>query len=469
VVIMAALRRGSGFLLLLAGLALALLAAPVPAAAQSDRVPVVNVVRLSGAIDSAYAGYLRGELDRSEERGDLAVVLQLVGSGSIGVDAAALVERVKNAEVPVVAWVGPIPLGRSEAIAGTHTALWLAADLRFVANGAEVRSMQPLQPGGSGAGLPDVLAALDADADTDTDTSALAGLLDRGGELSDRAVLDRGLATPVPRTGDSEGRITPGSVNSIADVVRALDGRTFDLGSRSATVELGPDLQSFDIRNANPGLITRVRQALGTNPTLVYLLLVVGAGAVVFELFQPGFGPAGYSGVLLLALAGYGLLALPTSPLGALLTLAGLALLAVDVARGGLGLVTWGGTVALTAGSLLLFESEGSALRVPWPYVVLGVAGSWIFYVVVMTVVLRALRGQSAQLGQALVGRIGEVRSTLNPQGHVLVEGGLWRARALEWDGPVAAGTRVEVTGVDEEALLLDVVPVDESASVANR
>jgi len=63
-------------------------------------------------------------------------------------------------------------------------------------------------------------------------------------------------------------------------------------------------------------------------------------------------------------------------------------------------------------------------------------------------------------MGDALVGRVGEVRSTLNPQGHVLVEGALWRARALEWDGPVEAGTRVTVTGVDGEALILDVQPV---------
>ena len=54
----------------------------------------------------------------------------------------------------------------------------------------------------------------------------------------------------------------------------------------------------------------------------------------------------------------------------------------------------------------------------------------------------------------------GVVRSTLNPQGHVLIEGALWRARAIEWDGPVNTGTKVQVTGVDPEALILDVEPV---------
>jgi membrane-bound serine protease (ClpP class) len=159
-------------------------------------------------------------------------------------------------------------------------------------------------------------------------------------------------------------------------------------------------------------------------------------------------------------LAAYGLAALPTNPIGLALLLAGTAGMAYDVRRNTLWLPTWGGAALLTAGSWLLVHTHGGALRPALWAIALGLIGSLVFYGVVMTVVLRALRGQSANLGKALVGRSGEVRSTLNPQGHVLVEGALWRARALEWDGPVAAGTPVRVTGVDEEALVLDVEPI---------
>jgi len=121
---------------------------------------------------------------------------------------------------------------------------------------------------------------------------------------------------------------------------------------------------------------------------------------------------------------------------------------------------TWLGTVLAVAGSWLLVHSNGPALRPALWAIVVATLGNLLFYGIVMTVVLRALRGQNARLGQALVGRTGEVRSILNPQGHVLVEGALWRARAEGWEGPVSAGTRVRVTGVDEEALVLDVAPL---------
>lgn len=259
-----------------------------------------------------------------------------------------------------------------------------------------------------------------------------------------------------------------GDKRLVADGTEVRDARHPATGKAGTLVEAvraalegtGVNPDDVTIRFAAPGPVIRVRQALGTNPTLVYLLLLTGIGAIVFEAFQPGFGPAGYAGGLIVLLAAYGLVALPTNPVGLALALAGVAGMAYDVRRDTLLLPTWGGAALLAAGSWLLVHPSPAALRPAVWAIATGVLGSLVFYGIVMTVVLRALRGQSANLGKALVGRSGEVRSTLNPQGHVLVEGALWRARAIEWDGPVAAGTPVRVTGVDEEALVLDVVPI---------
>ncbi|HVE97709.1 MAG TPA: NfeD family protein [Mycobacteriales bacterium] len=447
-------RAGGSLVVRCVILAAALLAtlAPGASAQEADRTRVIDVIEVQGRIDSSYADYVIDQIELAEREQHAAVVLRLIGSGSVKVDDLRLIRAIRDADVPVATWVGPVILGRTEAVAGAHTAMWLAGDVRYVANGARIRSFTPLQPGGD---------VSDEERLVSSELSVLVPeLIEPGGQLTDRAVLDAELATFVRRTGaDPDGRIVDGTVNSIDDVIRSLDGRTVRLPTGDRKLAFS-DAQAFDTRIANPGLITRVRRSLGTTPWLVYLLLLTGAGAVVFELFQRGFGPAGYSGLVLLALAAYGLTVLPISPLGLGLLLGGLVLLTTDVARGGLGLPTWGGTAALTAGSVLFIDGYRPGLRVGWPVIALGVVGSWVFYVVVMTVVLRALRSQDAAQGQSLVGRVGEVRSTLNPRGHVLVEGALWRARAIEWDGPVEAGTRVTVTGVDGEALILDVQPV---------
>ncbi|MCA1824875.1 MAG: hypothetical protein LC640_11580 [Frankia sp.] len=245
-------------------------------------------------------------------------------------------------------------------------------------------------------------------------------------------------ARGVPTTNVSGVKAT------IGEVVRSIDG---------------VDEQTAKIRFANPGLVRRVRHTL-VLPWLAYLLLVGGLGALVFELFQRGFGPAGYAGLVALAGAGVGLTGLPTSPLMLALLVVGVVAMALDVARGGLGVPTWGGAVLLAVGSAYLVHAGTAVGRVPVWAVAVGVGGSVLFYVVVMTVVLRAVHALPGAGAAALVGRVAEVRSTLNPHGHVLVDGALWRARALDSDGAVATGVKVEVTAVDETALLLDVVPV---------
>jgi membrane-bound serine protease (ClpP class) len=409
------------FRLLLLAL-VAALAFPAGSDAQDlNQPPTISIVQLRGGIDGAYASFLRGEIKRAEREHDLAVVIRLVGSGTVDADGLALYQLIRTTNVPVVTWVGPSGLRAR----GADALIWLAGDVRLVASGAVVGHLDPLAIGApplGGVEAPPVDHAL----------------IDH--DLRANALLSSGAAT--------------GSAGTLFEAVRALDGKTID----GKTLDVDTSLDR--IRFARPGPVVAVRHALATNPTLVYLLLLTGIAAIVFEAFQPGFGPAGYAGGLLVALAAYGLISMPTNPLGLLLVLAGVGGMAWDVRRNVLGPATWGGAFVLAAGSWFLVHSDGPALRPALWAIVFGVVASLVFYGVVMTVVLRALRGQAGRIGQALVGRSGEVRSTLNPQGHVLVEGALWRARAVEWDGPVAAGTPVRVTAVDEDALVLDVEPL---------
>jgi membrane-bound ClpP family serine protease len=314
-------------------------------------------------------------------------------------------------------------------VSGAAALVWAAGDLRLVAPGARVGPLFPLDVGGATAPA------------TQLPSGVPSRLVGAEAPLRANELIESGVAT--------------GSAGTLVEAVRALDGKAVD----GRTLAIDPALTT--IRFARPGPIVGARHSLATNPTLVYLLLLTGIGAMVFEAFQPGFGPAGYAGALLTGLAAYGLVSMPANPIGLALVLVGVGAMALDVRRNLLGPATWAGAAALAGGSWWLVHTTGPALRPALWAILVGTLGSLVFYGVIMTVVLRAIRGQ-AGLGQALVGRAGEVRSTLNPQGHVLVEGALWRARALEWDGPVAAGTPVRVTGVDEAALVLDVEPLSQ-------
>src|SRR5439155_2692027 len=83
------------------------------------------------------------------------------------------------------------------------------------------------------------------------------------------------------------------------------------------------------IRFHDLGIGRRVLHAVSA-PVPIYVLLVLGLAGVAFELTQAGFGFAGISGALALALAGYGLAVVPFDPLGLILFSGGTGLLALD-------------------------------------------------------------------------------------------------------------------------------------------
>jgi membrane-bound serine protease (ClpP class) len=73
--------------------------------------------------------------------------------------------------------------------------------------------------------------------------------------------------------------------------------------------------------------------------------------------------------------------------------------------------------------------------------------------------VIRARRKKHLLGADALVGSRASAMEPLNPEGHVLVEGEIWRAVASE---PVAKGAPLRVIG--HERYLLHVAPVDAPA-----
>lgn len=450
-----------------------------PAAAQADG-PVVQVLQVDGPLDGRVAGHIERSLDRAEAEGVEAVVLELSTLGGLGVDGTELASRIQSSTVPVVVWVGP-PGARATG-AGA-----------IVAQSAHLLAMAPATVLGAAA-PPDL-----ADESSAAEPSALAELataMGRDGQSA--AAMAEGAATvavgaeagqlpegfdadALPWSVDAdqvealsdEGLVEAGiadfAATELPDVVREADGRTVPLAGAEGgerTIDLDP--ATAIVRFDNLGLLDRALHAMAS-PTLAYLLLIGGALAILFEVYQPGFGVAGGAGALVVALSAYGLWVLPVNWWALGLVLVGLALLAVDLAIAGLGALTVGGTAALAAGSYWLFDGP-PPLQPPLWVIAVAVAFCVLFFVVIMTTVLRAQGAQAMAGAEQVVGERGVVRSMLNPEGHVFVGGALWRARAPDDAGKVPTGTEVKVVGMSEDGLSLAVELTDEAEqAVGNR
>ncbi|MBW3664629.1 MAG: hypothetical protein KY469_16135 [Actinobacteria bacterium] len=405
-------------------------------ATEDDRPTTrVDVLPLTGAIDRAVVSGIRSVLDTAADDGVDLVVLQIDTPGALAVDDAEVLGALASSTVPVAVYAGP-GLVQAE-VQGLGVSMLLVADIAAMAPDATLGPALPVDLADDVGEGREVLEAAVASAGVDVDADELA-------ELLATARLD---ATDA---------LEAGVVDLVADGVETLlvdlDGiEVTATDGALRTLELGND-DDVGVRFTTIGLVRRVLHASST-PTLLYLTLLVGVALLLFELFQPGFGVAGFAAAVLLPIAGYGVVVLPIAWWAALLIVVGLALLAIDVAVAGLGIPTAAGTLAIVLGSMNLFPSPHLGMA-GW-IIALMTVSAVVFFVVIMTIVLRAQAGPDREAVAALVGKVGVVRSVLNPEGHVFIEHALWRSR---WtgEGRLAVGTTVEVVGVDGAVLLVD-------------
>jgi membrane-bound serine protease (ClpP class) len=405
-------------------------AADVPA----GDAPVVEILPVSGFLDPPVTAQLRDVLEQAEEEGSLLVVLQLDSDGGVSVDLDELLTMVESSSVPIAVLVGP--LGTAPDAGGAAGLLWLAADVRVVSSDAVVGPISPVDLSDRDGAFPT--------------EDRVAGYLDDLG--ADPALTDRLLTEQV----DAETLVDEGVASFLAQglepLLLELDGTTVTVaGGEERELRIRGD--EVAVRFHSLGLVRRLLHAATTAP-FIYLLLTVGLGMLLFEVFQPGFGVAGLAGLITIAIGAFGLTVLPVTWWAVALVVLGLVLYAVDTAIAGFGPITLAATASFAYGSHRFYASE--VLALPWWLVAATTATALVFFVFVMTSILRAQAGPEGVAVDDLVGKPGIVRSVLNPEGHVYIDGALWRAR---WTGNTRrakVGTPVRVHAVDGPVVLVE-------------
>lgn len=419
--------------LLLAVLALAMAAALLsgagrPALAQDTATtgPVVDMVPVRGFLDPPVASAITGLIADAERRDVELVVLQVDGPGAISADAEALLSAVRDATVPVIVFASP-QQGLVAEAGGLYGMLWATAPLRAMSETATIGPVSPL----------DLASGAQPDARAEARLAEI-GAADTLTTARTAAQLEASGAVDVV-------------TSNVAGLLAELDGTEVTMGDGTTrTLALGA--ADVNVRLHSLGILARLLHAAAA-PSFIYLLLVLGLGTLAFELFQPGFGVAGFAGLVMLPFAVFGLFVLPVTWWALALLLVGLVLYGLDAAVAGLGVVTAAATAAFGVGSWFLFGT--GVLRVPPALAIVMTVIALAFFVVVLTVILRAQSGPEGVDVTDLVSRHGIVRSVLNPEGHVYIDDALWRARSAEGTR-MRVGTPVTVTGVDGAVLLVE-------------
>lgn len=414
-------------------------AAANPVAAAKVGRPEVVLVRVRSIIHPVAAEVILEAIADADAAGAAAVVVELDTPGGLLTSTREIFTGMLGSRTPVVVFVGPA--GAQAASAGFF--LLMAGDVAAMAPGTNTGAAHPV--GGSGETIEGVMGEK-VEQDAAATIRSLASRHGRNTVLAEEAVVKSRSFTAQEAL---DQKLVEVVAEDLGRLLVALDGRPV------AKLGAGGVLHTRDavVREITMTTFQQVRSAI-VHPNVAYLLMTLGGLGLYFELSTPGAVLPGVVGAICLVLAFYALSVLPVSYAGiALLLLAALFFVA-EIKVVSHGLLTVGGLVALTLGSLMLFRTADPALRVSLSIVLTMVLAAGAVVAFLTTLAVRAQQHQVQTGLEGLVRERGVARTTLAPRGKVFVHGELWEAVA---EAEVAAGEPVEVTAA--EGLLLHVRP----------
>jgi membrane-bound serine protease (ClpP class) len=410
------------FVLLGASLSLALPAGGVPSS-----TPRVVVLTYSGPIDPASSEFIARGIAEAEAQSAVAFVLKLDTPGGLDSSMREIIQREMNARVPVIVFVAP----RGARAASAGCIVVLAADVAAMAEGTNIGAAHPVYISGSAVSekiLNDAAAY----------ARSIAAAHHRNAEWAERAVRESVSATSQEALKLAVIDLT---ANDMAELLSKLDGKVIHRAGGDVTLALAGATQSAISMDTHERLLETL-----TDPTVAYVLFLLGVLAVVIEILAPHGFVTGSVGAVAVILALVGLLNLPVQISGAALLVLGMLLLGLELKLTTHGVLNLFGIVAFVFGSILVLPRM-PGFRIS-PYAIGTVALLWaVMLGYVARLVLRS-RHQPVLMGtQRVAGSWGVAKTDLVPRGVVLVNSEEWDALADA--PPIAKGERIAVVSVE--------------------
>jgi membrane-bound serine protease (ClpP class) len=390
-------------------------------------VPQVIVLSYNGPINPASAEYVARGISEAETHNAAAFVLELDTPGGLDSSMREIIQREMNARVPVIVFVAP----RGARAASAGCMIVLAADVAAMAPGTNMGAAHPIYISG-GTVSEKILN------DAAAYARSIASARHRNSEWAERAVRESVSAT-------SQEALTLGVVdltaNDVTDLLAKLDGKTIHRTEGDVKLSLAGATRINLVMDSRE----RILETL-TDPTVAYVLFLLGVLAVVIEIFAPHGFVTGTIGVVAVILALVGLVNMPVQISGAVLLFLGMLLLGLELKITSHGVLMLLGLVAFVVGSILVLPRM-PGFRIS-AYAIGSVAVVWaVMLGAVVRLVLRS-RHQPVLTGtQRVAGSLGIAKTNLEPRGVVLVNGEDWDALADV--PPIVKGERISVVSVE--------------------
>jgi membrane-bound serine protease (ClpP class) len=397
---------------------------------QAEEKAPVYFIEVDGIINPATAKFITESIDQATQQGAQCLIIQLDTPGGLMESMRIIVKKILTANIPIIVYVAPS--GARAASAGVF--ITMSAHIAVMAPSTHIGAAHPVS---LGEGKESKTMGEKIVNDTVSYIKTTAKTRGRNVDWAEKAVRKSVSIT-------EEEAVKLNVVNfispNIQDLLAKIDGKVVKFDGITRT------LLTKGVQPRSMQMSWRYRFLdIISNPTIAYILLMLGIYGVFFELSSPGAILPGVVGGIFLILAFFSLQMLPINFAGLALILFAIILFIAEIKVVSHGVLAIGGVISLLLGSLMLIETPTEYMRISLSVIIPAVLVSAAFFIFAVTMAIQARLTKPTTGMEGLVGETGIATTPIAPEGKVAIHGEFWDVIS---DQNIERGEKVQVVGV---------------------
>lgn len=415
---------------------------------QEASAKVAIQLDINGAIGPATQDYIRDGIAHAQEKKADFILLKMNTPGGFDTAMRNINASILASPLPFVTYVAPE--GSRAASAGTY--ILYASHIAAMAPSTHLGAATPvsLDPFGMEEEKnkePSEKTTMEKKTLNDSIAyiKDLANLRGRNAEWAEKMVTESASL-------QSDEALRLGVIDIVAtntsDLFRQINGRSVSVQNQPYSI----DSEDVQVETFERDWRLKFLEVI-TDPSIAYILLMIGIWGLFFEFVNPGFILPGVVGGISLLIALYAFQLLPIDYTGLALIILGILFMGSELFVTSYGVLGIGGVIAFVIGSILLFDQKDYAP--PWTIIIGMSAISLAFFIAVIGFAIKARARKVVSGIEALPSSIAIAQESFKTKGWVRVEGELWKARTTI---PLQKGEEAQI--IKCEGLELTVKPI---------
>jgi len=439
---------------------------------------IALLAAIEGPIGPATTRHIEKVIEQAGARRAEVLILRIDTPGGLADAMRDIISEILTSPTPVVGYVAPP--GAHAASAGTY--ILYATHVAAMAPGTNLGAATPVAIGGTpgaprpaddkpaGSDQPGSDAANGDDPDADqrplgerirslapdeamnakvtNDAVAfirsLAEMHGRNADWAERAVREAASLSSAKALEEGVIDLVAADIDAL---LAAIDGRVVTVnGTERILATTGVAVESMEM-----DAITRLLVVL-SNPNVALLLMMIGVYGIIFEFWNPGAIAPGVVGAISLTLGLYALNQLPLDYAGLALIMLGIAFMVAEAFTPTLGILGFGGLIAVVLGAAMLVDTDVPAYQVSWWMIGTMAASSAAVLILLLGYTAKAYRRAPITGSARMVGTRASVLEWSGDGGFVWADGERWRATGATG---LAAGASVPILGIHGLVLIV--------------